>query len=70
MAKKAVEMLLKPQWAGKIVFELAEAIDVTKDPNIPVTLQRLRAEGVGCFWMIAFPEIMLCYPSDRLMLMD
>ncbi|EOZ4934780.1 EAL domain-containing protein [Enterobacter hormaechei] len=49
MAKKAVEMLLKPQWAGKLVFELAEAIDVTKDPNIPVTLQRLRAEGCRLF---------------------
>lgn len=49
MAKKAVEMLLKPQWAGKLVFELAETIDVTKDPNIPVTLQRLRAEGCRLF---------------------
>lgn len=42
-------MLLKPQWAGKLVFELAETIDVTKDPNIPVTLQRLRAEGCRLF---------------------
>ncbi|EPF3214764.1 EAL domain-containing protein [Enterobacter hormaechei] len=49
MAKKAVEMLLKPQWAGKLVFELAETIDVTKDKNIPETLQRLRAEGCRLF---------------------
>lgn len=49
MAKKAVEMLLKPQWAGKLVFELAETIDVTKDRHIPETLQRLRAEGCRLF---------------------
>ncbi len=42
-------MLLKPQWAGKLVFELAETIDVTKDKNIPETLQRLRAEGCRLF---------------------
>ncbi|HHH3527139.1 TPA: EAL domain-containing protein, partial [Enterobacter hormaechei subsp. hoffmannii] len=30
-------------------FELAETIDVTKDKNIPETLQRLRAEGCRLF---------------------
>ncbi|MDY7246600.1 EAL domain-containing protein [Enterobacter hormaechei] len=53
MAKKAVEMLLKPQWAGKLVFELAETIDVT---------QRLRAEGCrlfldDCFSMLPIRQI-------------
>ncbi|MEX0577617.1 EAL domain-containing protein, partial [Enterobacter cloacae subsp. cloacae] len=27
MAKKAIKMLLKPQWAGNLVFEFAEDID-------------------------------------------
>ncbi|QLA66503.1 EAL domain-containing protein [Enterobacter pasteurii] len=49
MAKKAVEMLLKAQWAEKLVFELAETVDVTKDKNIPETLQRLRSAGCRLF---------------------
>lgn len=46
MAKKATEMLLKPQWSEKLVFEFAETIDVTKDSAIPETMQRLR--NIGC----------------------
>ena len=33
MARKAISMLLKPQWAEKLVFEFAEDIDVTNLRN-------------------------------------
>lgn len=49
MAKKATEMLLKPQWAEKLVFEFAETIDVTKDKSIPETMQRIRNTGCRLF---------------------
>lgn len=49
MAKKATEMLLMPLWAEKLVFELAESIDVMKDNAIPETMQRLRNTGCRLF---------------------
>lgn len=49
MAKKAVTMLIKPQWAVNLVFEFAETIDVTKDKEIPVTMKRLRNTGCRLF---------------------
>lgn len=49
MAKKATEMLLKPQWSDKLVFEFAESIDVMKDKTIPETMQRLRNTGCRLF---------------------
>ena len=49
MAKKAIDMLLKPQWAEKLVFEFAEDIDVTKDKRIPETMRHLRNTGCRLF---------------------
>lgn len=49
MAKKAIEMLFKPHWAEKLVFEFAETIDVTKDNAIPETMRRLRNTGCRLF---------------------
>lgn len=49
MAKKAIEMLLKPEWCEKLVFEFAETIDVMKDKTIPETMQRLRNTGCRLF---------------------
>lgn len=49
MARKAIGMLLKPQWAEKLVFEFAEDIDVTKDKNIPETMRHLRNTGCKLF---------------------
>lgn len=49
MARKAIGMLLKPQWAEKLVFEFAEDIDVTKDKKIPETMRHLRNTGCRLF---------------------
>ena len=49
MAKKATEMLFRPQWADKLVFEFAETIDVTKDTAIPETMRKLRNTGCRLF---------------------
>lgn len=53
MAKKAIDMLLKPQWAEKLVFEFAEDIDVTKDKRIPETMRHLR--NTGCRLLVMVP---------------
>lgn len=49
MARKATGMLLKPQWAEKLVFEFAESIDVMKDSRIPETMRLLRNTGCRLF---------------------
>lgn len=49
MARKAIGMLLNPQWAEKLVFEFAEDIDVTKDKSIPETMRHLRKTGCKLF---------------------
>lgn len=49
MAKKAIEMLLRPQWANKLVFEFAETIDVIKNPEVPETMKKLRSTGCRLF---------------------
>lgn len=60
MAKKAVELLHQPEWADRLVFEFAESIDVTKDPRIPVTMNRIRQ--IGCRLVLDD-----CFSNDHVM---
>ena len=62
MAKKAIKMLLKPQWAGNLVFEFAEDIDVTKDKTIPETMRRLRSTGCRLFLDDCFSSHQTMFP--------
>lgn len=62
MDSKAIEMLLKPQWADKLVFEFAETIDVTKDKAIPETMQRLRNTGCRLFLDDCFSNHQTMFP--------
>lgn len=60
MAKKAVEMLIRPEWAQKLVFEFAETIDVTRNKEIPETMQGIRQNGCRLF-------LDDCFSSDHVM---
>lgn len=62
MAKKAIDMLLKPQWAEKLVFEFAEDIDVTKDKRIPETMRHLRNTGCRLFLDDCFSNHQTMFP--------
>ncbi|MCV3771047.1 MULTISPECIES: EAL domain-containing protein [Enterobacter] len=62
MAKKAIDMLLKPQWAEKLVFEFAEDIDVTKDKGIPETMRHLRNTGCRLFLDDCFSNHQTMFP--------
>ncbi|WP_253384670.1 EAL domain-containing protein [unidentified bacterial endosymbiont] len=62
MAKKAIEMLLKPEWADKLVFEFAETIDVTRNKEIPETMQRLRNTGCRLFLDDCFSNHQVMFP--------
>ncbi|PCM82223.1 EAL domain-containing protein [Enterobacter cloacae] len=62
MAKKAIKMLLNPQWAGNLVFEFAEDIDVTKDKTIPETMRRLRSTGCRLFLDDCFSSHQTMFP--------
>lgn len=62
MAKKATEMLLKPSWSEKMVFEFAESIDVTKDSSIPETMRRLRKTGCRIFLDDCFSKNHTMFP--------
>ena len=62
MAKKAIDMLLKPQWAEKLVFEFAEYIDVTKDKRIPETMRHLRNTGCRLFLDDCFSNHQTMFP--------
>lgn len=68
MARKAIGMLLKPQWAEKLVFEFAEDIDVTKDKKIPETMRHLRNTGCRLFLDDCFSIITPCFLSGRCIL--
>ncbi|MGF6099953.1 EAL domain-containing protein [Enterobacter sp. A4] len=62
MARKAISMLLKPQWAEKLVFEFAEDIDVTKDKRIPETMRHLRNTGCRLFLDDCFSNHQTMFP--------
>lgn len=62
MARKAIDMLLKPQWAEKLVFEFAEDIDVTKDKGIPETMRHLRNTGCRLFLDDCFSNHQTMFP--------
>ncbi len=62
MAKKAIKMLLNPQWAGNLVFEFAEDIDITKDKTIPETMRRLRSTGCRLFLDDCFSSHQTMFP--------
>lgn len=62
MARKAIDMLLKPQWAEKLVFEFAEDIDVTKDKRIPETMRHLRNTGCRLFLDDCFSNHQTMFP--------
>ncbi|BFT81470.1 EAL domain-containing protein [Enterobacter pseudoroggenkampii] len=62
MARKAIGMLLKPQWAEKLVFEFAEDIDVTKDKRIPETMRHLRNTGCRLFLDDCFSNHQTMFP--------
>lgn len=62
MARKAISMLLKPQWAEKLVFEFAEDIDVTKDKKIPETMRHLRNTGCRLFLDDCFSNHQTMFP--------
>lgn len=62
MARKAIGMLLKPQWAEKLVFEFAEDIDVTKDKRIPETMRQLRNTGCRLFLDDCFSNHQTMFP--------
>lgn len=66
MAKKAIDMLLKPQWAEKLVFEFAEDIDVTKDKRIPETMRHLRNTGCRLFLDDCFSNHQTMFPVRQL----
>jgi EAL domain-containing protein (putative c-di-GMP-specific phosphodiesterase class I) len=60
--QKAIGMLLKPQWAEKLVFEFAEDIDVTKDKRIPETMRHLRNTGCRLFLDDCFSNHQTMFP--------
>ena len=62
MAKKAIDMLLKPRWAENLVFEFAEDIDVTKDTRIPETMRHLRSTGCRLFLDDCFSNHQTMFP--------
>lgn len=66
MAKKAVEMLLKPQWADKLVFEFAETIDVTKNQGVPETMKQLRSTGCRLFLDDCFSDHQVMFPVRQI----
>lgn len=62
MARKAIDMLLKPRWAENLVFEFAEDIDVTKDTRIPETMRHLRSTGCRLFLDDCFSNHQTMFP--------
>ncbi|MEL4867940.1 EAL domain-containing protein [Pantoea agglomerans] len=62
MARKAIDMLLKPRWAENLVFEFAEDIDVTKDIRIPETMRHLRSTGCRLFLDDCFSNHQTMFP--------
>lgn len=60
MAEKAVELLHNAEWADRLVFEFAEATDVTKDKRIPETMKNIRKTGCRLF-------LDDCFSSDQVM---